>query len=291
VCPVCHGPLEWGDSLGCEGCVGDYPIVDGIPILLPRASRDDPGKREQAEHHDAEADPDYEVRRPHGTPAAFGWMLAEKLRRSAIGLEHLIPGSTVVTLCGGSGMDAESLARAGARTIVADISLGAARRARERGRRYGLDIASVVADAEHLPLADRSVDIAYVHDGLHHLADPLAGVDEMARVARTAVSVNEPARARLTAAAIRGGLAFEVEEAGNEIGRMDLEAVVGRLRSLGYRATDAHRYGMYHGHVAGGVARFLSRRRLIGPSKAALLLANRRAGRLGNKLTVKAVRT
>ncbi|MCA1571279.1 MAG: class I SAM-dependent methyltransferase [Chloroflexi bacterium] len=32
---------------------------------------------------------------------------------------------------------------------------------------------AVVADVEHLPYADRSLDMVYVHDGLHHLSDPM----------------------------------------------------------------------------------------------------------------------
>ncbi len=265
-------------------------MVDGIPVLLPPASRSDPHKREQAEHHDAETDPEYEVRRPHGTPSLFGWMLVEKLRRGTVGLDGLLPGGSVVTVCGGSGMDAEFLARCGARVIATDISLAAVTRARERGRRYNLDITPMVADAERLPLLDRSVDIAFVHDGLHHLREPLDGVDEMARVASTAVSVNEPARAGLTDAAVRVGLAFEWEEAGNRIARMDPDAITGRLGSRGFRTVDSQRYGMYHGHVAGRIARGLSRERLVGPSTTALREVNRIAGALGNKLAVKAVR-
>jgi ubiquinone/menaquinone biosynthesis C-methylase UbiE len=44
-----------------------------------------------------------------------------------------------------------------------------------------------VADAERLPFPDRSIDVVYVHDGLHHLARPEAGLAEMTRVARLAV--------------------------------------------------------------------------------------------------------
>jgi len=289
-CPVCGARLAWGDALECGGCREQYPVVDGVPVLLSPASRNDPHKREQAEHHDAETDPEYEIRRPRGTPAVFGWMLAEKLRRGAMGIDALLAGRSVVTVCGGSGMDAEFLARSGARVIATDISLAAVTRARERGRRYGLDITPIVADAERLPLLDRSVDIAFVHDGLHHLREPLDGVDEMARVASTAVSVNEPARARLTDAAVRLGLAFEWEEAGNRIARMDPDAIVSRLSSRGFRTVDSQRYAMYHGHVAGRIARGLSRERLVRPSTTALCGVNRIAGGWGNKLAVKAVR-
>ena len=289
-CPACDGPLERSQALHCGGCGATYPLDDGIPVLLDPRTRTDAYKVQQAGHHDDEADPEYEIVRPHGTPLLFGWLLSEKLRRSVAGLEGLLPGGTVLTVCGGSGMDAEYLARAGARVIASDISLGAARRARERARRFDLDIQPVVADIERLPFRDRSVDVVYVHDGLHHLKHPLTGLAEMTRVAAEAVSVNEPAHAALTSLAVRVGMAFEEEEAGNRIGRMDVRAIVERLRTLGFGAIDAHRYGMYHGHQAGRIARLLSRPALAPPAMSAFAAANRLAGPLGNKLTVKAVR-
>ena len=39
-CPVCRGPLVLAaDHILCSACSRRYPIVDGIPVLLPeRAS-------------------------------------------------------------------------------------------------------------------------------------------------------------------------------------------------------------------------------------------------------------
>ena len=92
-------------------------------------------------------------------------------------------------------MDAEFLTERGARVITSDVSLGAAKRAAERARRFGMAYLSIVSAAEQLPLADVSVDLAYVHDGLHHLAEPQLAFDEMSRVADRWVVVTEPARA------------------------------------------------------------------------------------------------
>ena len=114
--------------------------------------------------------------------------------------------------------------------VSADISLGASRRARERARRHGLDLTPVVADAENLPFADRSFDLVYVHDGLHHLEHPEAGVAEMARVARHAVSITEPARAaRHHGPPFAAGLALEREEAGNRVARLDPDELAAAL--------------------------------------------------------------
>jgi len=41
VCPVCYAPLRFLEAtVVCSGCARAYPIVDGIPVLIPqRASR------------------------------------------------------------------------------------------------------------------------------------------------------------------------------------------------------------------------------------------------------------
>jgi SAM-dependent methyltransferase len=282
----------------CTLCDATYPIREGIPVMLPAELR--PGrdvvhesrghKQQQAEFSDSEADDAWEINRPHGAPAFHGWLLGEKFRRSIEGLRPILPGSLALTVCGGSGLDAEFLALAGAHVISSDISLGAARRARERARRYGLQITPIVADAENLPFADRAIDIAYVHDGLHHLEEPAAGLAEMARVARRAVSVTEPAKAALTALAVRLNLALEQEEAGNRVARLTLDEIVETLERRDFRVLNAHRYGMYYKHNPGWAIDLLSRERIFPLATTALSLLNTLAGRVGNKLTVQAVR-
>lgn len=37
-CPNCKGELlqsEDGSSLRCTACIRDYPVIEGIPVLLP----------------------------------------------------------------------------------------------------------------------------------------------------------------------------------------------------------------------------------------------------------------
>ena len=113
------------------------------------------------------------------------------------------------------------LAGRGGRVLVWDLSVRAAARAIARGRRFGAGLDAIAADVERLPFEDRSFDLVYVHDGLHHLEDPLVGLAEMARVARLGVSVDEQALARVTEIAIRLRAAGRVEEAGNVIARVD----------------------------------------------------------------------
>lgn len=295
VCPACRdGSGLDGDATAAEGrltctaCAASYEVRDGIPIMLPPDSSEQ--KMRQAEFFDAEAEPEFEVTRPHGTPVYHAWLLSQKFARSIDGLEQILPGATALTVCGGSGMDAESLARRGARVIVSDISFGAAQRVRERARRYGVELTPIVADVERLPFGERAIDLVYVHDGLHHLERPQDGLAEMLRVAARAVSITEPAQAAATAVAVRAGVALEEEEAGNRVARLTLGELRESLAAAGFDVVRSARYAMYYAHEPGAPARALSRRHLFGPAKLAWRVANSALGRFGNKLAVVGIR-
>ena len=294
-CPGCSGAVvEDADdeALVCRVCGARYASASGVPVLTSASGgAASTHKREQVAFFDQDPADDFGVTRPRGAPALHGWLLREKFRRSVLGLEDLLPGAMALTVCGGSGLDAEFLARAGARVIATDISLGVLRQAAERARRFGLDLDLVVADAENLPFRDGSVDVAYVHDGLHHLERPDLALAEMARVARRAVSVSEPATAVATSAAVRLGLAEHVEEAGNVVRRLTLGEIVADLAAHGFAPVAAHRYAMYYHHWPGRTVRLLSRRRLLPLATSGFTAANRLASRFGNKLAVQAVRT
>jgi|HubBroStandDraft_3_1064219.scaffolds.fasta_scaffold3376071_1 uncharacterized protein YbaR (Trm112 family) len=37
VCPVCYAPLHFEEAtVVCSGCARIYPVVDGIPVLIPQ---------------------------------------------------------------------------------------------------------------------------------------------------------------------------------------------------------------------------------------------------------------
>ncbi len=307
-CPVCLDSTligvdqDSGESeLVCSRCRASYPVRNGIPILLPPGfdaadvhDEIDHGhghaghKHQQASYFDRGVAEEFEISRPNGAPEAYRWLLAEKFRRSIAGLPSL-RGATVIDACCGSGMDAEMLAGAGARVIAIDISEGCAMRARARARRFGLEYLVVVGDVEHLPIATASADVSYVHDGLHHLTDPASGLRELARVARRAISINEPAEALGTAVAVRLGVALEREDAGNRVARLRPETVARELARAGFDAR-AERYLMYYKHEPGAVMQFASRPLVRGLYRGAVTAADRAIGRWGNKLQVTAIR-
>ena len=247
-------------------------------------------KTAQTAHFDEVAEQGFETTRPHGTPRLYRFLLAEKFRRAVGPIRPHLVGASALSVCGGSGMDAEFLARAGAAVTTSDLSLGAATRAEARSERYHLGIQSVVADVEHLPYADRSVDLVAVHDGLHHLDDPYAGLSEMARVARRWVIVTEPARASITRLAVRMGLALETEEAGNRVARMESSEVAAFLQARGYVVLRAERYAMYYPHHPGAVFSLLSWPFVFPIVRVGWRLANALLGRFGNKMVVVAER-
>lgn len=269
-----------------------FPIVSEVPVLLLAKSRT-AYKLEQATSHDEKSSQDvadFEIRRPRGTPAFYGFLFDEKFRRSVSGIEDTVKGSVVLTVAGGSGIDADFLCRAGSAVIASDISLGSALRSRQRTMRYDLSVLNIVADVEHLPLRNHSVGLAYVHDGLHHLEDPEVGVREMARVARDAISITEPAVAAATSLAVRAGIAEAVESSGNIVRRFTLTELRAIVGGLGFHATAPHRYAMYYRHLPGRLARLMSRQRLAAPSRHLFQLANLLIGRFGNKITIQARR-
>ena len=305
-CPACHSQMLWAsDRATCESCGQTYPIEDGIPILLAdRAAADDDEldhdhghggsagdahKHRQAAHFDRETAAEFEITRPHGTAPMYEWQLREKFRRAVAPLGGRLDGKTALVVCGGSGMDAEFLNELGATVITSDISLGAARRARERASRRGFPLLSIVADVERLPAADASVDLLYVHDGLHHLERPDAGIAEMARVGR-AVSITEPARAAGTRLAVKLGLALHREESGNVVARLRPADVSARLEELGFRTLGRGRYLMYYRHEPGRILRLLSRPGFFPLARTSWRAANALIGRFGNKMTVVAER-
>ncbi len=226
-CSLVEHPTQNGTA---KPAVGGVPQSLGIPIFLsdPKMAEHDehqhhqsePHKLAQAAHFDDVEEQEFEIVRPHQTPRLYRFLLAEKFRRSVSPIRPHLVGASALSVCGGSGMDAEFIVGTGAIVTTSDLSLGAATRAMARSRRYGLGIQSIVADVEHLPFADESIDLVAVHDGLHHLDDPYVGLSEMARVARRWVVITEPAQAWLTRLAVRLGLALDTEPAGNRVARL-----------------------------------------------------------------------
>jgi ubiquinone/menaquinone biosynthesis C-methylase UbiE len=88
----------------------------------------------------------------------------------------------VLDLGGGTGMNAETLSRAGARVTVVDASQAMLRRAVAKN----MSVQILHAKAEALPLSDGSFDIVLISDAWHHFRDQAGVIREVARVLRPA---------------------------------------------------------------------------------------------------------
>ncbi|MCE5192007.1 MAG: glycosyltransferase [Actinomycetia bacterium] len=291
VCPDCRGAIEWStDAATCQVCATRYPVVRGVPVLVSISDiGGEPVMTDSAEaqrFYDEEVDAQFETTRPHRTPRMHQFMLGLKVRHGLRGLDGLRGGGPVLAVCGGSGMDGEFLARCGHGVLSMDLSLGACLRASERARRFGLPIFPVVADAMRLPLLDKSISVAYVHDGLHHLSDPADGVAEMLRVARLGVSINEPAAAVATRAAVALGVAVDVEESGDVVRRVRPRVIAAQLGAAGFHKIRRYRYGMYYRHDPGPLVKWASGWPIFPLARESARLASWLTSPIGNKCAV-----
>jgi SAM-dependent methyltransferase len=244
----------------------------------------------QQHYYDEATDPEFEIRRPRECGRVYEFLIGEKFRAGMAVLGLDVRRRTVLELCCGSGLMTEALARRGARVTGTDVSAQALERARERARRYGFDARFQAADAEALPFRDGAFDIVAVHDGLHHLDAPDRAIREMARVARHAVLILEPARAALTRLAVRLGLAEEVEEAGNHVHRLAAAELAGWLEAAGFPRATWQRTLMYYPHEPWRWMRWLDPLPAFGLFVAGFRGVNLLAGRWGNKLAFAATR-
>jgi SAM-dependent methyltransferase len=106
---------------------------------------------------------------------------------------------TVLDVGTGTGRAALALAAAGATVTGVDASSEMLDVARARAADLGLQATFDVADAHHLPLADRSVDVAISLRMLMHVPDWPRCVAELCRVSRWRVVVDFPAQASFAA--------------------------------------------------------------------------------------------
>ncbi|MBI5849945.1 MAG: bifunctional demethylmenaquinone methyltransferase/2-methoxy-6-polyprenyl-1,4-benzoquinol methylase UbiE [Planctomycetes bacterium] len=108
-------------------------------------------------------------------------------RNAVAAVAGLSAGERVLDVCAGTGDLTLALARRGAAAVGADFCAPMLVHARRKGA--AVDAASrprawLAADALALPFDDASFDLATVAFGIRNVADPVAGLREMARVVR-----------------------------------------------------------------------------------------------------------
>lgn len=175
VCPVCHGPLTGSSTaLQCDSCRLDYPIKEGVPILLHPSSRFRDGGL------GAEATARSRLRTAIAPILPSRLPLTTWIDRSVFQLlDQLGPDVTVVNLGSGEGTFDRYIPR-GLPLINLDITLN-----------HRCD---VVADAHFLPFADGSLDAVFSNAVLEHVERPWIVAEEIQRVLKSGgwVFVNVP---------------------------------------------------------------------------------------------------
>jgi len=161
--------------------VGDVESVDRAKVS-PAAS-----VRANRRWWDSDADA-YQAE--HGTQlgvAEFMWSPENLYERDAhlLGPVERLAGARVLEVGCGGAMCSRWLAVQGARPIALDLSSGMLRHARQGAQTTGIDVPLVQADAQNLPFADRSFDLAFTAFGaVPFVTDSAAVMREVARVLR-----------------------------------------------------------------------------------------------------------
>jgi ubiquinone/menaquinone biosynthesis C-methylase UbiE len=241
-------------------------------------------KSKQITFYAHQVDFEEEIVRPRGYPRPVQHLLELKITQALGLLPFPAKELTALVICGGAGMDAEKLVQHGFRVTITDLSPEAIARAEERSRRYGVDYQAMVMDAESLAFPDRSFDVVFVHDGLHHLPDPYLAIREMARVARRAVVIVEPQDAPLVRLAVRLGISGDWEDAGNFVYRLRGPQLARFLADLGFPRVSWVSHLIYYQPWTFGLYAKLSREPFFSMFKMAFSLINALVGRWGNSL-------
>ena len=103
-------------------------------------------------------------------------------RRRAVRAAGPVSGCLVVDACCGTGDLALEFLRAGAEVVGVDFTPEMLQHARPKAARRGYQGVFAHGDALRLPLKTASADVASVAFGVRNLADPDAGLRELARV-------------------------------------------------------------------------------------------------------------
>ncbi len=111
--------------------------------------------------------------------------VGKKLRKT-LGFDPAEPFADALEIGSGTGYFSLNLMQAGfiAKATATDISPGMLKALATTAKRLGLEIDTVVTEAEKLPFEDESFDLVFGHAVLHHIPDLAQAMSEFKRVLR-----------------------------------------------------------------------------------------------------------
>lgn len=170
-CPQDLQKLQWGqDETVCPQCNSKYPIINGIPRLVPPENYAGSFGFEWNTFAKTQLDSFNQVGQSvHRIEDGMGWM------------ESDVKGKLVLDVGCGSGRFTEVMSRWGGRLIGLDYS-NAVDAAKKNTDELGYTAEYVQGDALKLPFADNTFDAVFSIGVLQHTAKPLQGLKEMCRV-------------------------------------------------------------------------------------------------------------
>lgn len=184
-CPACGGPLTLSTSvvdgdeiiegtLACEADKIGYPIVGGIPRLMPDADRIGSDAQRTVDRFGQQWN-DFDFIEDHYEQQFLGWIGPNQ--------PATFDGQLVLEGGCGKGRHSALVAKWGAKDVLA-VDLGSAVEAAYRNTRRFENVHVIQADLFHLPVRRDTVDVAFSVGVLHHTPDPRAAFMELVRRVR-----------------------------------------------------------------------------------------------------------
>lgn len=186
-CPRDRQPLEWRpDHLACSQG-HQYPLIDGLPVMLVNEAEpnqpirfantkqqvEDPNARPHDDTPLPQGEIDPYVREILGnTCGRLYGPISSKFMRYPIPDLPLPPGQGKVILDLGSSWGRWSLAaaRSGYYPVGIEPSIDRVRAARRVAKQLGLECRYLVADARYMPFKDQCFDVVFSHIVLQHFS-------------------------------------------------------------------------------------------------------------------------
>ncbi len=177
-CPKCHSALAQNKSeLICIKCKSRYPIIDGIPDLMPKELPDDvilSERKWSKKYKEAEKNIEKII-------AEDAFYINDTISLFSK-LWPNITNRTYLELGCGTFPLGRVFAKKGATVIGIDFSMPALRIAQSLAKRDGVRVFLVRGDIRHLPFASNQIGYVYGGGVLEHFKDVGGAVRELNRV-------------------------------------------------------------------------------------------------------------